>query len=122
MDSLITERFDNVLAQRELAIKEEEDEEEPNTRKRSAASVDEDARLAAELHAQLNGGRPSRSNKKKPTKNAPKAKRAKKSEEKVHSDGSDGEKTSKKRKGNPNSAFMVCLPLASYYPPAASLT
>jgi len=76
--------------------------------KRSKSVVDEDARLAAELHAQWNSGRPSRSAKKKPVKPAPKVRKSKKSDAKVNSDGSEGEKpTKKKRKANPNSPFMV---------------
>lgn len=135
---MIADRFENVLAQvkqEEDAEGEDEDEYEQEVKeevsedsfstapdvgnavkheysvtpsKRSKSVVDEDARLAAELHAQWNSSRPSRSAKKKPVKPAPKVRKSKKSDAKVNSDGSDGEKpTKKKRKANPNSPFMV---------------
>lgn len=86
--------------------------------KRSASSLDEDARLAAELHAQWNGGRPSRHKKKAP-KTTPKKRAGKKSEETVNSDVSDsGKAKKKKRKVNPNSPFNAPLilsePLANF--------
>ncbi|KAF8252613.1 SWIB-domain-containing protein [Wilcoxina mikolae CBS 423.85] len=93
-------------------------------KKRKSSSVDEDARLAAELHAQLNGGRPLRgAAKSKPTKKTATKKRAKKkSKDTVDSDMSGGEDgdapVKKKRKANPNNAFMKPLilsePLAAF--------
>lgn len=143
IDLLIADRFENVLAQvkqEEDAEGEDEDEYEQEVKeevsedsfstapdvgnavkheysvtpsKRSKSVVDEDARLAAELHAQWNSGRPSRSAKKKPVKPTPKVRKSKKSDAKVNSDGSDGEKpTKKKRKANPNSPFMAPLILS----------
>lgn len=77
--------------------------------KRSASSLDEDARLAAELHAQWNGGRPSRRAKQvlKPT---PKKKGRKKSDEMVNPESKKPEK--KKRKVNLNSPFNAPLILS----------
>jgi upstream activation factor subunit UAF30 len=85
--------------------------------------VDEDARLAAELHAQLNGGRATRTSK---PKAAPRKRSSgkKKSKDTVDSDISDDERNGgaepakKKRKANPNNAFMKPLilsaPLAAF--------
>lgn len=85
--------------------------------KRSASSLDEDARLAAELHAQWNGGRPSRHKKKVP-KTTPKKKGGKKSDETVRSDSDGAKPEKKKRKVNPNSPFNAPLilsePLSSF--------
>lgn len=77
--------------------------------KRSASSLDEDARLAAELHAQWNGGRPSRRGKQVP-KTTPKKKGRKKSDELVNPESRKPEK--KKRKVNPNSPFNAPLILS----------
>lgn len=84
-------------------------------KRKSSSSVDEDARLAAELHAELNGGRPSRGTAKaKPGKKAAAKKRAtkKKSSDTIDDDLSgtengEGQLVKKKRKANPNNAFMV---------------
>lgn len=95
-------------------------------KRKSSAAVSEDARLAAELHAQLNGGRPSRGATAKPPRKPPAKKRAKKkSKDTVSSDVSDAENANgegtpvkKKRKPNPNNAFMRPLvlsePLAAF--------
>jgi len=158
IDTVITDRFDILLAERDNANGNAEEEEvqeeepqppkvdvkqppakeeqlsspEPSTaagsaspfagKKRKSPSVDEDARLAAELHAQLNGGRPSRASKPQPKKKTTaKGKRVKKSADKVESDLSgqeNGGKPKKKRKANPNNAFMKPLilsaPLAAF--------
>lgn len=106
-------------------VKEEETEEgmSPPDMKRKSSSVDEDARLAAELHAELNGGRPVRGGAAKPKKaSAVKGKRAnakKKSKDIVDSDLSGAEEpVKKKRKANPNNAFMrplvLSAPLAAF--------
>jgi len=93
----------------------------PDMKRKS--SVDEDARLAAELHAELNGGRPVRGGTAKPKKaGAVKGKRAttkKKSKDIVDSDLSGAEEpVKKKRKANPNNAFMrplvLSAPLAAF--------
>ena len=106
-------------------VKEQETDEgmSPPDMKRKSSSVDEDARLAAELHAELNGGRPVRGGAAKPKKaGAVKGKRAnakKKSKDIVESDlsGAD-EPVKKKRKANPNNAFMrplvLSAPLAAF--------
>ncbi|RPB05314.1 SWIB-domain-containing protein, partial [Choiromyces venosus 120613-1] len=131
IDLLIADRFENVLAQREYdnGVKQEEDaegEDEDEYEQEVKEEVSEYSfsatvevvkavkhELAAELHAQWNSGRPSRSAKKKPVKPAPKVRKSKKSDVKVNSDGSDGEKpTKKKRKANPNSPFMAPLILS----------
>lgn len=78
--------------------------------KRSASSLDEDARLAAELHAQWNGGRPSRRGKQVPKTTTPKKKGRKKSDELVNPESRKPEK--KKRKVNPNSPFNAPLILS----------
>lgn len=154
IDTVITDRFDILLAERDNANGNAEEEEvqeeepqppkvhvkqppvkdeqpsspEPSTaagsaspfagKKRKSPSVDEDARLAAELHAQLNGGRPSRASKPQPKKKTTtKGKRVKKSADKVESELSgqeNGGKPKKKRKANPNNAFMVEPPLPSH--------
>lgn len=92
------------------SVKEEEEEGIVAPKlKRSASSLDEDARLAAELHAQWNGGRPSRRGKQAP-KPAPKKKGRKKSDEMVNPESKKPEK--KKRKVNPNSPFNAPLILS----------
>lgn len=86
--------------------------------KRSASSLDEDARLAAELdarlaaelHAQWNGGRPSRRGKQVPKTTPKKKKSRKKSDELVNPESRKPEK--KKRKVNPNSPFNAPLILS----------
>jgi upstream activation factor subunit UAF30 len=106
-------------------VKDEETEEgmSPPDMKRKSSSVDEDARLAAELHAELNGGRPVRGGAAKPKKaGTVKGKRAtakKKSKDIVDSDLSGAEEpVKKKRKANPNNAFMrplvLSAPLAAF--------
>ncbi|KAG0124726.1 hypothetical protein HOY82DRAFT_179926 [Tuber indicum] len=132
---LAQREFDNGVKQEEDAEGEDEDEYKPEVKgevsedsfstavdfenavkheysvtpsKWSKSVVDEDARLAAELHAQWNSGRPSRSTKKKSVKPAPKVRKSKMSDVKVKSDGSGRERPAKKkRKANPNSPFMV---------------
>ncbi|KAI5795140.1 hypothetical protein EDC01DRAFT_73919 [Geopyxis carbonaria] len=91
-----------------------------NPRKRkSSAAVDDDARVAAALHAQLNGGRPSRggrvSRSAKPVKKVGAKKKMKKSKATVDSDLSGDDAAAKakpKRKLNPNNAFMRPLILS----------
>lgn len=91
------------------SVKEEEEGIVAPKLKRSASSLDEDARLAAELHAQWNGGRPSRRGKQAP-KPVPKKKGRKKSDEMVNPESKKPEK--KKRKVNPNSPFNAPLILS----------
>jgi len=137
---LAQREFDNGVKQEEDAEGEDEDKYEPEVKgevfedgfstavdfenavkheysvtpsNRSKSVVDEDARLAAELHAQWNSGRPSRSTKKKSVKPAPKVRKSKMSDVKVKSDRSGGERPAKKkRKANPNSPFMAPLILS----------
>lgn len=87
-------------------------EKTPSKRKHN---LDEDAKLAAKLHEELNAGRPSRSvsasQKKKMTS---KKKSAKKSKAQVDSDASadeDGEPEKKKRAINRSNPFNVSLSL-----------
>jgi upstream activation factor subunit UAF30 len=91
----------------------------PPKPKKLKTSVDEDARLAAELHAQWNSGRPSRATKKGAAGGTAAAKkRGKKSEELVHSDGEEeggdaaGKTKKRKRKVNPNSPFNMPMVLS----------
>ncbi|CAZ81084.1 unnamed protein product [Tuber melanosporum] len=131
IDILIADRFENVLAQREFdnGVKQEEDaegEDEDKYEPEVKGEVFEDGfstavdfenavkhELAAELHAQWNSGRPSRSTKKKSVKPAPKVRKSKMSDVKVKSDRSGGERPAKKkRKANPNSPFMAPLILS----------
>ncbi|KAI5820768.1 SWIB/MDM2 domain-containing protein [Pyronema omphalodes] len=140
IDALITSRFDAILAEREAASPSPEPAPSPSAspspkasaepesdspsalgtststpaKKRKSASGDEDARLAAELHAKLNGGRPSRgTTTKKVKKPAAKGKAKKKSKDTVESD-TDGEKPEKKkRKVGANNAFMKPLILSA---------
>jgi upstream activation factor subunit UAF30 len=164
IDTVITDRFDILLAERDNAAKEaaeaeaQQEEEivdvKPNVKaevkdegssspepaysnagsaspftdkkRKSSSSVDEDARLAAELHAQLNGGRPLRgAAKSKPTKKTAAKKRSKKkSKDTVDSDLSGGENgdapVKKKRKANPNNAFMVDFRIHNQVPPRSN--
>lgn len=163
IDTLITDRFDFLLEERDNAKEEEEEGGEgalehvkpakaakpakpnadvqaeltpspgpdysqpgsvsPFADKKQKPAEDEDARLAAELHAQLNGGRPLRGTAKpKPTKKTAGAKKrasakTKKSKDTVSSDLSCAESgdtpAKKKRKANPNNAFMVRTPWQS---------
>lgn len=93
------------------SVKGEEDGIVAPKLKRSASSLDEDARLAAELHAQWNGGRPSRRGKQVPKTTTPKKKKGrKKSDVMVNPESRKPEK--KKRKVNPNSSFNAPLILS----------
>lgn len=140
MDVLITERFDKILAEKdgngdtndaESSADEAADEavvsensspvngkagsaSPVNRKKRKSSSLDADAKLAAELHAQLNGGRASRSTRKKSSKPVARGKRSKKSKDTVYSSDDDaaGKPEKKKRKANPNSAFNKPLMLS----------
>ncbi|KAA8909318.1 SWIB/MDM2 domain-containing protein [Sphaerosporella brunnea] len=143
IDTLITDRFDILLAERDNPpVKSEETPDLPTTsttstatvtvasspdaaspkKRKSPSSVEEDARLAAELHAQLNGGRATR--KKAPaTTKAKRTTKKLKSRDTVESDVSgdedaNGKPIKKKRKANPNNAFMKPLilsePLAAF--------
>ncbi|KAL7272582.1 hypothetical protein RUND412_004604 [Rhizina undulata] len=133
VDALITARFDNILAQTsngatassEPEEVEQDDEEEASPpieveapaasspsrkRRRKSETLSADAKLAAELHAQLNGGgRPSRAvaagGKKK---TVPKKRKSKAT---VESDGEAAEQPEKKKRGN-NAAFMAPMILS----------
>lgn len=135
INALIITRFDKILVEHQEAeprsspaaqTKAEDGVSSPgsgsddttNTKKRKSSAVeDEDARLAAELHAALNSGRPTRTKAKVTKKAVPKKKRKVKSKATVDSDesgnegGDGGEKKKKKRGGtNPNNAFNVRIP------------
>lgn len=144
IDIAIAKRFDAVLAEQEAAsptpssssdaaptptsssdaiahsVKADEDAPARLPKpKKLKTSVDEDARLAAELHAQWNSGRPSRGAKKGTAGGAAATKkRSKKSDELVHSDGDEeggdatGKTKKKKRKVNPNSPFNMPMVLS----------
>lgn len=144
IDNAIAKRFDAVLAEQEapsptpssssdaaptptsssdaiaLSVKAEDDAPvRPPKPKKLKTSVDEDARLAAELHAQWNSGRPSRATKKGAAGGTAAAKkRGKKSERLVHSDGEEeggdaaGKTKKRKRKANPNSPFNMPMVLS----------